>query len=74
MKRHTFILDGDNVRPGLNKDLGFTNTDRVENIRRVGQVAKLMTGCGSYSNCSLYISFPIRARHGTADDGFKRVF
>ena len=46
MKRHTFILDGDNVRLGLNKDLGFTNTDRVENIRRVGQVAKLMTDAG----------------------------
>ena len=46
MKRHTFILDGDNVRLGLNKDLGFTNTDRIENIRRVGQVAKLMTDAG----------------------------
>ena len=46
MNRHTFILDGDNVRLGLNKDLGFTNTDRVENIRRVGQVAKLMTDAG----------------------------
>ncbi|MDA9171667.1 sulfate adenylyltransferase subunit CysN, partial [Alphaproteobacteria bacterium] len=46
MKRHTFILDGDNVRLGLNKDLGFTNMDRVENIRRVGQVAKLMTDAG----------------------------
>ena len=46
MKRHTFILDGDNVRLGLNKDLGFTDTDRVENIRRVGQVAKLMTDAG----------------------------
>ena len=46
IKRHTFILDGDNVRLGLNKDLGFTNTDRIENIRRVGQVAKLMTDAG----------------------------
>jgi bifunctional enzyme CysN/CysC len=46
MKRHTFILDGDNVRKGLNQDLGFSNEDRVENIRRVGQVAKLMTEAG----------------------------
>ncbi len=46
MKYHTFILDGDNVRLGLNKDLGFTDKDRVENIRRVGQVAKLMTDAG----------------------------
>ncbi|MDC1066655.1 sulfate adenylyltransferase subunit CysN [Alphaproteobacteria bacterium] len=46
MKRHTFILDGDNVRLGLNKDLGFTEMDRIENIRRVGQVAKLMTDAG----------------------------
>jgi len=46
MKRHTFILDGDNVRQGLNKDLGFTYSDRIENIRRVGQVAKLMTDAG----------------------------
>ncbi len=46
MKRHTFILDGDNVRNGLNKDLGFTDADRIENIRRVGHVAKLMTDAG----------------------------
>jgi bifunctional enzyme CysN/CysC len=44
--RHTFLLDGDNVRHGLNKDLGFTDADRVENIRRVGEVAKLMTDAG----------------------------
>jgi len=46
MNRHTFLLDGDNVRHGLNKDLGFTKADRVENIRRVGEVAKLMTDAG----------------------------
>jgi len=46
MNRHTFLLDGDNVRHGLNKDLGFTEADRVENIRRVGEVAKLMTDAG----------------------------
>ncbi|MEL6486736.1 MAG: adenylyl-sulfate kinase, partial [Pseudomonadota bacterium] len=46
MNRHTFLLDGDNVRQGLNKDLGFTETDRIENIRRIGEVAKLMTDAG----------------------------
>ena len=44
--RHTFILDGDNVRHGLNRDLGFTDADRVENIRRVGEVARLMADAG----------------------------
>ncbi len=44
--RHTYLLDGDNVRHGLNKDLGFTEEDRVENIRRVAEVAKLMTEAG----------------------------
>jgi bifunctional enzyme CysN/CysC len=44
--RHTFLLDGDNVRHGLNRDLGFTETDRIENIRRVGEVARLMADSG----------------------------
>jgi bifunctional enzyme CysN/CysC len=44
--RHTYILDGDNVRHGLNKDLGFTDADRVENIRRVAEVARLMVDAG----------------------------
>ena len=44
--RHTFLLDGDNVRHGLNRDLGFADADRVENIRRVGEVARLMTDAG----------------------------
>lgn len=43
---HSFLLDGDNIRHGLNKDLGFTEADRIENIRRVGEVAKLMTDAG----------------------------
>jgi bifunctional enzyme CysN/CysC len=43
---HTYLLDGDNVRHGLNRDLGFTDEDRVENIRRVGEVAKLMVDAG----------------------------
>ncbi len=46
MNRHSFLLDGDNVRHGLNKDLGFTEADRIENIRRVGEVAKLMADAG----------------------------
>jgi bifunctional enzyme CysN/CysC len=44
--RHTYLLDGDNVRHGLNKDLGFTDVDRVENIRRIAEVAKLMVDAG----------------------------
>lgn len=46
MGRHTYLLDGDNVRHGLNKDLGFTDADRVENIRRIGEVANLMVDAG----------------------------
>jgi bifunctional enzyme CysN/CysC len=46
MGRHTYLLDGDNVRHGLNKDLGFTDVDRVENIRRIGEVARLMVDAG----------------------------
>ncbi len=56
---HTLLLDGDNVRHGLNRDLGFTEGDRVENIRRVGEVAKLMTDAGLIVLCS-FIS-PFRA-------------
>ncbi|WP_404338105.1 sulfate adenylyltransferase subunit CysN [Sphingomonas sp. MMS12-HWE2-04] len=46
MGKHSFLLDGDNIRHGLNKDLGFGDADRIENIRRVGEVAKLMTDAG----------------------------
>jgi bifunctional enzyme CysN/CysC len=56
---HTSMLDGDNVRHGLNRDLGFTEADRVENIRRIGEVAKLMTEAGLIVLCS-FIS-PFRA-------------
>ncbi|HUC47956.1 MAG TPA: sulfate adenylyltransferase subunit CysN [Xanthobacteraceae bacterium] len=56
---HTMVLDGDNVRHGLNRDLGFTEADRVENIRRVGEVAKLMVESGLIVLCS-FIS-PYRA-------------
>jgi adenylylsulfate kinase len=44
--RHTYLLDGDNVRHGLNRDLGFSDTDRVENIRRIGEVGKLFVDAG----------------------------
>jgi adenylyl-sulfate kinase len=57
--RHTYLLDGDNVRHGLNKDLGFTAADRVENIRRVGEVARLFVDAGTIVLCS-FIS-PFRA-------------
>ncbi len=57
--RHTMLLDGDNVRHGLNRDLGFTDADRVENVRRVGEVAKLMAEAGLIVICS-FIS-PFRA-------------
>jgi bifunctional enzyme CysN/CysC len=56
---HTLLLDGDNVRHGLSRDLGFTEEDRVENIRRVGEVVKLMTDAGLIALCS-FIS-PFRA-------------
>src|SRR3546814_126964 len=55
--RHTFLLDGDNVRHGLNKDLGFTDVDRVENIRRVGEVAKLMADAGLIVLCDFISTF-----------------
>jgi bifunctional enzyme CysN/CysC len=58
-KRHTYLLDGDNIRHGLNKDIGFTEADRVENIRRVGEVAKLFVDAGIIVLCS-FIS-PFRA-------------
>ncbi|HWK96673.1 MAG TPA: sulfate adenylyltransferase subunit CysN [Pseudolabrys sp.] len=54
---HTSLLDGDNVRHGLNRDLGFTEADRVENIRRIGEVAKLMAEAGLIVLCSLISPF-----------------
>ncbi len=64
MGRHTFILDGDNVRHGLNRDLGFTDADRVENIRRVANVARLMSDAGLITLVS-FIS-PFRAERQLA--------
>jgi len=74
---HTMLLDGDNVRHGLCRDLGFTEVDRVENIRRAGEVAKLMTESGLIVLCS-FIS-PYRAerrmvRNLVADGEFIEVF
>jgi bifunctional enzyme CysN/CysC len=64
--RHTYMLDGDNVRHGLNKDLGFTEADRVENIRRVAEVAKLMADAGLITLVS-FIS-PFRTERRMARD------
>ena len=64
--RHTYLLDGDNVRHGLNRDLGFTDADRVENIRRVGEVARLMADAGLIVLVS-FIS-PFRAERRMARD------
>ncbi len=74
---HTMLLDGDNIRHGLNRDLGFTDADRVENIRRIGEVAKLMTDAGLIVLCS-FIS-PFRAerrmvRELLGDGEFVEIF
>ena len=75
--KRTYILDGDNIRHGLNKDLGFTDTDRVENIRRISEVAKLMVDAGIIV-LAAFIS-PFRAEREMArnmfeKDEFKEVF
>jgi bifunctional enzyme CysN/CysC len=59
---HTMLLDGDNLRHGLNKDLGFTSADRVENIRRAGEVAKLMVESGLITICSFISPFESERR------------
>jgi bifunctional enzyme CysN/CysC len=69
MDRHTYLLDGDNIRHGLNRDLGFTPQDRVENIRRVGEVAKLMVDAGLIVLAS-FIS-PFRAERRMVRDLFQ---
>ena len=70
---HTYMLDGDNVRHGLNKDLGFTQADRVENIRRIAEVARLMTDAGLIVLVSLHLAVPVRAPDGARADGGGRV-
>ncbi|MBA1141365.1 sulfate adenylyltransferase subunit CysN [Mesorhizobium neociceri] len=75
--RHTYILDGDNVRHGLNRDLGFTDADRVENIRRVAEVAKLMADAGLIVIVSFISPFSAErrmARELMADGEFVEVF
>jgi bifunctional enzyme CysN/CysC len=75
--RHTYLLDGDNVRHGLNKDLGFTAQDRVENIRRVAEVAKLMVDAGLIVLVSFISPFRAErrmARELFANDEFIEVF
>lgn len=75
--RHTYLMDGDNIRHGLNKDLGFTSADRVENIRRIGEVSKLFVDAGLIVLCA-FIS-PFRAERAQVrgllgDDEFIEVF
>jgi bifunctional enzyme CysN/CysC len=75
--RHTYLLDGDNVRHGLNKDLGFTEADRVENIRRVAEVARLMVDAGLIVLVSFISPFRAERRFARSrvDDGeFCEVF
>jgi bifunctional enzyme CysN/CysC len=60
--RHTYLLDGDNIRKGLNKDLGFTDADRVENIRRAAEIAKLMVDAGLIVITSFISPFAIERR------------
>ena len=67
--RHTYLLDGDNVRRGLNRDLGFTEQDRVENIRRVAEVARLMVDAGLIVLVA-FIS-PFRDERSTARELFE---
>ncbi len=77
MGRHTYVLDGDNVRHGLNRDLGFTDADRVENIRRVAEVAKLMVDAGLIvlvSFISPFRSERALARHLLEPGEFIEVF
>jgi bifunctional enzyme CysN/CysC len=74
---HTYMLDGDNLRHALNRDLGFTDADRVENIRRAGEVAKLMLDAGLIVLCSFISPFRAERRmvRGLVEDGeFIEVF
>lgn len=75
--RHTYLLDGDNVRQGLNRDLGFSETDRVENIRRVAEVARLMTDAGLIVIVAFISPFRAERRMARAlfsEDEFIEVF
>ena len=75
--RHTYILDGDNVRHGLNKDLGFKDADRVENIRRVTEVSKLMADAGLMTLVSFISPFRAErqiARQAMEDGEFIEIY
>jgi bifunctional enzyme CysN/CysC len=75
--KRTYILDGDNIRQGLNKDLGFTDADRVENIRRVAEVAKLMMDAGLIVMTAFISPFRAEremARELVGSDDFVEVF
>ncbi len=77
MGKHTYLLDGDNVRHGLNRDLGFTDADRVENIRRVANVAKLMADAGLITLVSFISPFQSErrmARNLMEDGEFVEIF
>ncbi|HVZ87738.1 MAG TPA: adenylyl-sulfate kinase [Polyangia bacterium] len=77
LSRHTYLLDGDNVRHGLNRDLGFTDVDRVENIRRIGEVAKLMVDAGLIVSTAFISPFRaerLMARGLLADGEFFEIF
>jgi bifunctional enzyme CysN/CysC len=74
---HTYMLDGDNLRRGLNRDLGFTDADRVENIRRAGEVAKLFTDAGLIVVCAFISPFSAErraVRELVAADEFVEIF
>ncbi len=75
--RHTYALDGDNLRGGLNKDLGFTDADRVENLRRVSEVARLMVDAGLIVTCTFISPFRSereKAREILGADHFFEIF
>ncbi|CAI8011797.1 Adenylyl-sulfate kinase, partial [Geodia barretti] len=76
-RHHTYVLDGDNVRHGLNKNLGFSPEDREENIRRIGEVAKLFADAGTIvmtAFISPYCADRDQARALIAEDRFVEVF
>ncbi|EKB7279618.1 TPA: adenylyl-sulfate kinase [Vibrio parahaemolyticus] len=77
LNKHSYLLDGDNVRHGLNKDLGFSDDDRVENIRRIGEVAKLFVDSGTIvltAFISPFISDRKQARDLLNSEQFLEVF
>jgi bifunctional enzyme CysN/CysC len=78
-ERPAYVLDGDNVRHGLNGDLGFTDDDRRENVRRIGEVARLLADAGVVALVPVISPFregrdAVRAAHGAADIPFLEVF